>query len=325
MTTSAPAPDLSAVVVHWHDEDSLARLAAAWPDDPRFELVVVDNGSDRPLADLLPSRATLVEPGANLGFAGGALRGVREARGKLLLLLNPDARPASDDPADDLGALVSGFDEHPDAGALAPRLEGPDGSPQWRWQLRCLPEPLALLGEAFFRPAGRPLSAEPAAGERIEQPAAAALAFRRSAWERVGGMDPELYPAWFEDVDLARRWAEAKVVVRYLPDARFVHGLGGTVQFLGYGTFLWLYARNLHRYLARHHGPGWALAYRLLLPLGAALRLVLLPVKRPRRAVSRGAAARALLGLAAGGLTAFVAPRELARRFAAPTTPGARA
>lgn len=311
-------PTLSAVVVHWHDEDSLVHLAAAWPDDPRFELVVVDNGSDRPLRDLLPAGARLVEPGVNLGFAGGANRGVEAARADLLVLSNPDARPASGDPADDLEALVAGFRQHPDAGALAPRMEGSDGSPQWRWQLRRLPRPLALLGEAFFRQAGRPLDREPPPGTTVEQPAAAALAFRRGAWEAAGGMDPGLYPAWFEDVDLARRWRAAGVVVRYCPSARFVHGLGATVPSLGYGVFLWLYARNLHRYLAKHHGPGWALAYRLLVPLGAVLRLAVLPVRKPRRAVSRGAAARALLELAAGGLTGFAAPGRLARRFAAP-------
>jgi GT2 family glycosyltransferase len=301
-------PTLSAVVVHWHDEGALAQLASIWPADPRFELVVVDNGSDRPLARLLPDHARLVEPGKNLGFAGGANRGVEEARGGLLLLMNPDARPASGDPVDDLKALITAFVDHPDAGALAPRMESLDGEPQWRWQLRRLPRPLALLGEAFFRQAGRPLEAEPAAGAAVEQPAAAALAFRRSAWERVGGMDAALHPAWFEDVDLARRWRDAGVVVRYAPAARFVHGLGGTVPSLGYGTFLWLYARNLHRYLAKHHGRAWALAYRLLLPVGTLSRLVLLPLRTPGRAASRRAAARALWDLGLGGLTAFRLP-----------------
>src|SRR4051812_44120383 len=92
MTDLSPAPPLlSGVVVHWHDEELLAELAAAWPRDPRFELVVVDNGSRGPL--VLPEGARLVSPGRNLGFAGGANAGFAVAQAPLLLILNPDAVP----------------------------------------------------------------------------------------------------------------------------------------------------------------------------------------------------------------------------------------
>src|SRR5579864_9281361 len=41
-----PPPELAGIVVHWRDEARLAELNAAWPrDDPRFELVVVDNSA----------------------------------------------------------------------------------------------------------------------------------------------------------------------------------------------------------------------------------------------------------------------------------------
>src|SRR5690606_27380934 len=116
-------PRLSAVVVHWRSEEDLARLAAAWPDDPRWELAVVDNGS-RGLP-LLPAAARLVSPDRNLGFAGGAAAGVAVARGEAILLLNPDARPRPGA----LEALLAGLEAHPEAAGLAPRLLGPDGAP----------------------------------------------------------------------------------------------------------------------------------------------------------------------------------------------------
>ena len=43
--TEKPVPRLTAVVVHWHNEDALGELLAAWPEDPRCELVVVDNSA----------------------------------------------------------------------------------------------------------------------------------------------------------------------------------------------------------------------------------------------------------------------------------------
>lgn len=313
-------PLLSGVVVHWHAEEELAALLAAWPRDPRFELVVVDNGSSGPLPTS-PEPAgpyRLLRPGCNLGFAGGANAGVAAARGSLILLLNPDARPA----AGALDHLLEGFAAHPRAAGLAPRLEGGDGASQHRWQLRPLPRPWQLLlHTVFLAPGGGPKTA-PAAGTEVAQPAAAALALRRRVWEQLGGLDAGFFPAWFEDVDLARRLAAAGQVVVYWPQARFRHHLGASLPHLGYGPFLWVYYRNLHRYLGKHHGAAWAGAARMLLVPGMLLRLVALPLRRPRRAVGRRQAAVGLLATALGALSGWRRPRPWARRFTPPDREG---
>lgn len=296
-------PLLTGIIVHWHNEEPLAELTAAWPRDPRFELLVVDNGSSGPLS-LGPAR--LLQPGRNLGFAAGANAGIAEARAPIVLLLNPDAVP--DEGA--LDQLLAGFAACPDAAGLAPRMTGPAGEPQFAWQLRRLPSSAELLLHAL--PLGGlqgGVRAEPSAGALVEQPAAAALALRRDAVEGIGGLDAGFWPAWFEDVDLARRLASAGHVLRYWPAARFRHGLGGTVPRLGYGPFLWIYDRNLVRYLRKHHGAGWALAARVLLVLGVVIRLMLLPLRRPNRAASRGEAFRGLLMVLGGVLSGWRWPR----------------
>jgi len=187
------------------------------------------------------------------------------------------------------------------------------GSPQFDWQLREVPRPAQLLQHALFRDAGRGVAAEPAAGATVGQPAAAALGLRRVTWERLGGFDPTFHPAWFEDVDLARRLAAAGGALVYWPAATFRHGLGGSVAPLGYGAFLWHYHRNLGRYLRKHHGRAWAAAARLLLVVSATLRVLLLPLRRPRRARSRGEAVVGLASLILGAITNWRRPRGLAR------------
>lgn len=312
MTPSTPAPALSAVVVHWRNEGALAELLAAWPDDPRFELLVVDNGG---ALDGLAPPARLLAPGRNLGFAGGVNAGVEATRGELVLLLNPDARPLPGA----LDALVDGFARLPEVDGLAPALEDPEGRSQHRWQLRRLPRPTTLLLHTLFVDAGRGPDRPPAPGEPVEQPAAAALALRREALDAVGGLDAGFFPAWFEDVDLARRLARAGRRLAAWPAARFVHAGGGSLPALGYGPFLWIYSRNLVRYLGLHHGRGWAGAARLTLVLGLLLRLAALPLRRPRRAAGRGDAARGLGQALAGALSGWRRPVELAGRFAVPT------
>jgi N-acetylglucosaminyl-diphospho-decaprenol L-rhamnosyltransferase len=309
------APLLSAVVVHWHGEEELEALVRAWPADPRCELIVVDNGSRRPLP-AGPYR--LLAPGVNLGFGGGANAGARAARAPLLLFLNPDARP---DPGA-LEQLLEGFTLHPEAAGLAPRLLGDDGRPQYRWQLRPLPRPGGLALQALLPLAAAGPHHEPLAGTAVAQPAAAALALRRNAFEAAGGFDAGFYPAWFEDVDLGRRLAAAGAAILYWPAAAFRHRLGATVPGLGYGPFLWIYSRNLCRYLAKHHGRGWAAAARALTVPGMLGRLLLLPLRRPRRAGGRGEAARGLVAVALGAASGWRWPRSWAGRFAPPAPEG---
>jgi GT2 family glycosyltransferase len=327
----APAPQLAGIVVHWRNESQLAELVAAWPlDDPRFELLVVDNSGTVPAAGAL----RVLRPGRNLGFAGGVNAGVAATAAPLLLVLNPDAVP---EPGA-LESLLTGFAAHPEAAGLAPRLTGPKGEAQWGWQLRRLPTAWGCLRQTFPWPlsstaptvtvaggtrgtaagtgaigtVGTGGAGEPPAGSAVEQPAAAALALRRAALLAAGGFDERFHPAWFEDVDVARRLRDGGATLLYWPAARFRHGLGSTVARLGYGRFLWIYHRNLERYLAKHHGAAWTLAARATLAAGLVLRLPLVAFRQPRRAASRRDAISGLLTALAGALSGWRLPRRLA-------------
>ncbi len=306
-------PLLGGAVAHWHCEDELERLLAAWPTDPRFELIVVDNGSRRSLAR---SGARFLEPARNLGFAAATNLAVSQTRAPIVLLLNPDTIPD----AGSLESLLEGFERYPDAAGLAPRLRSESGSSQYRWQLRHLPTPGELLLETLLIPARQSAEREPDEGALVEQPAAAALALRRQVLLDLGGLDEGFFPAWFEDVDLALRLRDAGHVLRYWPAAEFRHGLGSSLEPLGYGPFLWIYYRNLVRYLSKHHGPAWARSARCLIPLGMILRFLALALRKPRRAAGRIDAARGLAAVALGAWSGWRRPQQLAAAW----QPGSR-
>ena len=304
-----PDVQLAGLVVHWHAEDDLEALLDAWPHgDARFELVVVDNGSASApdLRSLCDGRAKLIEPGGNLGFAGGVNRALRETVAPLVLILNPDARPQPGA----LETLLARAGDDEQAAGLVPRLVGSYGEEQCRWQLRPLPTLFQLLRQAVFLPGPSGPRLPPPSGSPVQQPAAAALLLRRRVLEELGGFDEGFHPAWHEDVDLAARLSRRGGVLRYVPEAVFVHGLGGSVGPLGYGRFLRAYYGNLARYVAKHHGAGWALLLRALLVKAALLRALLLPLRTPSRAGSRAEAARALLSLSAHAARGFPRPDE---------------
>jgi len=312
VTGQGEIPRLSIVIVSWESGPdllecvrSLAVACEAGRHQRSVELVVVDNASD----EFEPASVRSLWPGAqvqvnesNRGFGPAANQGVALARGGVVLLLNPDTRSV-DDP---FTPLLGAFADHPEAVAVAPRLleSGPGGhEPQEMFQLRRLPSwpqalrELLLLDKAF--PRSRALIQERYSDRareqpfEVEQPAAAALAVRREAFTRVGGFDEAFVPAWFEDVDLCARLLPLGKIL-YWPASRFVHGGGVAARTLGYDAFLPIYYRNAHRYWRKHRGGAAAAGYRLLVAVGMALRLLVLPL-RPAPPRPRAEAARAYL------------------------------
>ena len=252
------SPSLSVLIVTY---DSAGAVAAGVPaivaelrDDD--ELIVCDNGSSDGTADAireLAPRATVIEAGANIGFAAGCNRAAAEASGDLLLLLNPD------------NVVSPGFR---DAIEL-PLLEGRGWS---AWQglvtdsgdasINTLGNEIHFTGIAWAGGAGEPRAAAPDSPREVTFPSGAALAITRSAWEALGGFS-EPYFLYHEDTDLGLRLWLAGHRVGIEPRAVCEHDYE-----FGKGPQKW-------RYLERNRWATIIRTYpaRLLLPLLPALLL----------------------------------------------------
>src|SRR5579862_1363354 len=93
------------------------------------EIIVVDNGSTDGTPEVLPREfpeVRYIRSEKNLGFAGANNRGVREASGEFVLLLNSDARLQPDS----LPTAVAWMRAHPGCGVAGAQLLNPDGSRQ---------------------------------------------------------------------------------------------------------------------------------------------------------------------------------------------------
>jgi GT2 family glycosyltransferase len=274
----AQDPDCSVVIVNYHSEALLRpclESLASSADSISLEVIVVDNsGTARHSGalDVLPE-VRLIEAGGNVGFARACNLGMAAARGRHLLLLNPDtvAHPGA------VATLSRHLDALPEVGAVAARLLDPDGTLQY--SCRRFPRPLsiffgryALLTRLFPR---NPVSSDylyldwdHASSRPVDWASGACLMVRREVLDRVGGLD-EGYFLFVEDMDWCRRIRDAGFEVVYVPQAEVTHRIGasrGPVP----SWVVWERHRSMLRYVRKHFE--WPRALVALTGLGLALR-----------------------------------------------------
>ena len=244
------------------------------------EVILVDDGSSDGTAEAVESDLPGVRVLFNArpqGFSPAANRGLAEAGGDVLLLLNSDTEVTTEG----LAQLLAALDADPKLGIAGGQLYYPDGRPQWSGGKA--PDLLWLfaLGSSLPRVlrrlpgyrALRPLEA--AAGATVEWVSGAALAMRRAVWEQVGPLD-EGYRFYCQDLDLCLAARAAGWKVALLPEFRVIHHHGATIRQQA-GTLrrqhLELLWADLVRWAGRHRGPAaekWAVR---MLRWGAGLRL----------------------------------------------------
>lgn len=179
-------------------------------------VIVCDNGStDGTPARLRESFADVrvVELGANCGFAVACNRGVAAGTGEILVLLNNDVdcRP------DFLERLVAPFAGDDRLGSVAALLLKPGAETIESFGLTV---DATLAGYPRLR--DLPVRAADTADSVLVGPSGAAGAYRRTAWEAVGGLDEGVF-MYGEDVELALRLRAAGWTAAATADAVAIH------------------------------------------------------------------------------------------------------
>ena len=178
-----------------HTRDCLHHLRA---QTAAHRVIVADDGS----SDGTPERVAHDFPevgvrplGANRGFAAACNAGARAGSGDVVVLLNNDvdARPAF------LEALVAPLAGDRALGSCAALLVRPGGG---------LIDSVGLTADptlaGFPRHQGLPVTAAGREAPALLGPSGGAAAYRREAWEAMGGLDEAIF-LYQEDLDLALR------------------------------------------------------------------------------------------------------------------------
>jgi len=229
--------DLSIIILNYNTRDflrdCLQSIQKAATNGFRWEVIVVDNAS----SDGSPAMVRKEFPGVklivnrkNLGFAAGNNRGILQAQGRYLLLLNPDTKVFPET----LKTMIKFMDDHPRAGAATCRLELLDGRlddachrgfptpwnafAHFSGLAKIWPKNKWLTGYSLtYLPQNKPHEIDSACG--------AFLLIRRQAGEEVGWLDENYF--WYgEDLDFCYRLKKKGWKVFFVPGVKTIHYKG---------------------------------------------------------------------------------------------------
>ncbi|MEV7972685.1 glycosyltransferase [Cellulomonas sp. NPDC089187] len=232
---------VSVVLVNYRGaEDTITCLRAFdqvdWPAD-QLELIVVDNdsgdGSAERIAAAVPS-VTVIETGANLGFAGGCNAGVEAATGEWVAFLNNDARPGEQW----IAAAVRTLESDVSIGAVASKVL------DWEGQLvDYVDGSLTWYGAGYKREAEKPDGPQYDVPKDVLFGTGAAMFMPTALYRKVGGFDERFF-MFYEDVDLGWRLNLLGYRVRYVPESVAYHKHHVTMKKFGNFRETYLLERN---------------------------------------------------------------------------------
>jgi hypothetical protein len=252
--------NLSIVIVTWNSEEFIRNcLDSIFLSQGNFtsEVMVVDNGSSDGTAKIVEQfypQVNLIQNKKNLGYAKANNQGIEKAKGKYVLLLNPDTQVLEDA----LSLMYEFMEENPKIGALGPKLLNPDKTVQA--SCREFPTFFTLIWE--FSGLSRLFPRSRVFGRwrmgyfnfdkqrETDQPMGSSLMLRRATLEDVGAFD-ENFVMFFNDVDLCFRIKKGGWKIYFYPEAKVIHYKGASTRKVK-AKMIWLSHLAFYKFFKKH-------------------------------------------------------------------------
>lgn len=251
-------PELSVVVASFNTKDLLRECLATVRTATRgldSEVVVVDNSSSDGTPAMVASEfpeVTLLANQKNEGFARANNRAMKLAKGRFVLLLNPDTLV----PPETIGPLLSFLRDHPKVGLVGCRIDRPDGRldeackrnfpTPWSALARFLAIDRVFPGRTGYRRSGD----NPAGTYEVDAVVGAFMLLRRETLDDVGGLDED-YFMFGEDLDWCYRVKQRDWQIYYLGDQSIVHHKGASTR-QAPQSMTWHFHRAMYLFHRKH-------------------------------------------------------------------------
>ena len=260
-------PDVSILIVHTFEQrlirQTLRGLRRAAPQ-LHVEVLVIDNNPKAGIADMLQAEFPEVKyfAKANQGFGSAMNVGIKHARGKYVLIFNPDIIISP-------GALEKMFEymeANPQVGIVGPKLLNADGTLQYscnryhellvpilrRTPFGRLPWGKKIVDRFLMKDSSHDQTME------VDWLMGSALFTRAEGLKVVGSFDERFF-MYFEDTDLCWRFWEAGYKVSYYPEAVMVHyhrraSADGSIFQQLLSPLTWRHIESAYKFFRKHSG-----------------------------------------------------------------------
>jgi N-acetylglucosaminyl-diphospho-decaprenol L-rhamnosyltransferase len=262
--------------------DCLAAIERTHPEGVDHEVLVLDNASDDGSAEAVREHypdARLVALDRRTGKAENDSTLLREARGRLCLLLNEDSELRDGATR----ALLDALEADSGAAMAGARLLDSDGSPvpcAWR-----LPDiPWALAATVFLHDR----VAVESVGDTVREVGwvqSSAALVRRAAAEQVGWLDPDFF-VYSDETDFCKRLRDAGWRILFVPAAAAVHHNQLSTDTQAMTRRIVEFHRNRDLYFRKHGLVATRLAWKVCWTwayLARAAAAAILPGRNARR------------------------------------------
>ncbi|MEX1064030.1 MAG: glycosyltransferase family 2 protein [Candidatus Paceibacterota bacterium] len=226
-------PELSIIVVHYRTPEVLKLCLASVGETLGgidYEAIVVDSATTRVSQDVVKERfpkVAFLPFKENLGYSRGVNVGIKNSKGKYILILNPDIILTEGS----VQKMLEYIKSHPDIGILGPKMLNFNGTHQKTYfnfykPVTVLARRSGLLSR--IKPFKKVLDdflmsdTDPSEIQTPDWLMGSALMVSREALDKVGMMDERFF-MYFEDVDWARRFWHNDYKIVYYPAAVMYH------------------------------------------------------------------------------------------------------
>ncbi len=279
---------ISIIIVNYNVRDYLAHALASIEKaltEISHEIIIVDNHSvdgSVPFIKLHFPQIRLIENQENLGFGKANNQAMKIARGRYIVLINPDTVVQEDT----FSKLLDFFSHTPEAAAATCKIINPDGS----FSIDCrhsIPTPsIALwkvLGLSRLFPRSKIFGQYNMTyldeDEVYTVPAISGsfMIIRREILDSVGFFDERFF-MYCEDIDLCHRINLQGFKIYYVPTTQIIHYKGESTK-KDRLDYVITFNKSLYKFFQKYYAPTSVFIFRWLVALGILVRGVFIYLK----------------------------------------------
>ena len=271
--------ELSIIIVNYNVKEFLLNLLDSLEkssENIKTEIIIVDNNSTDGSIEVINKKyptVITIQNKENVGFGAANNQALEIAKGKYLLMINPDTLVKENT----LTEMIKFMDENPQVGIAGCKVLNPDGTLQLACR-RSFPTPWVSLtkvtGLSKMFPKSKLFAKynltylDENESNEVDAISGSFMFMRKEAYDKVGGFDTDFF-MYGEDLDLCYRVQKSGYKVYYVKDTEIIHYKGESTKRSKIDETKIFYSA-MHKFVRKHFSS--SLLVEIILQFGIFIR-----------------------------------------------------